>query len=100
MFPGTTGLIWNPGHSKLNGTVLIIYLNKKSFLKFDNCNNDGLEAYLHVSNLQTTMFDNTLCSCCVVNLKVSIIRGGGGYVISKEIFEYPPPAVFVVPEIQ
>ena len=26
--------------------------------------------------------------------------GGGGYVINEEIFEYPPPAVFVVPEIQ
>ena len=80
--------------------MLIIYSNKKSFLKFDNCNNNGLEANLHVSNMQTTTFDNTLLSCCVVNLKVSVIRGGGGYVINKEIFEYPPPAVFVVPEIQ
>ena len=63
--------------TRCNSVVLIIYLNKKSFLKFDNCNNDGLEACLHVSNLQTTTFDNTLSSCCVVNLKVSIIRGGG-----------------------
>ena len=45
-------------------------------------------------------FDNTLSTCCVVNLKVSIIRGDGGYVMNKEIFEYTPPAVFLVPEIQ
>ena len=64
--------------TRCNGAVLIIYSNKKSFLKFDNCNNNGLEANLHVSNMQTTTFDNTLLSCCVVNLKVSVIRGGGG----------------------
>ena len=78
------------GCGTLNGVVLIIHLNEKSILKFDNCNNDGLEAYLRVSNLQAMMFDNTLSSCCIVNLKVSIIRGGGGgYVINKEILEYP-----------
>ena len=30
-------------------------------------------------------FDETLWSCCIVNLKVPIIKGGGGYVINKHV---------------
>ena len=48
-----------------------------------------IHSYLYKNLL---CFDEMLSSCCIVNLKVPIIKGGGGgYVINKQKFVYPPP---------